>query len=182
MCRTNFSIKERYIMANPITPSGRPRRASFNPSDPYDISGEARRQDEERRIREDNAIFERTGINRPPIPEYSPLVDDDRPDVARDGDSYDENNHTVPGEYAEDSPTRIIDSSGRTVSEIRGRTVSETYNDIARYNPRQRNRNSEQEAYMQRESIKENKEFQDKVDKRKKKFKNPIIGLGLDDE
>jgi hypothetical protein len=171
-------------MANPITPSGRPRRSSFNPSDFFSdgtILDAARRQDEERRIREDNALFERTGVNRPPIPEYSPLVDDDRPDVARDGDSYDENNHTVPGEYAEDSPTRIIDSSGRTVSEIRGRTVSETYNSIGRYNPRQ-NRNSEQEAYMQREQVKEDKEFEEKVNKRKKKFTNSITGLGLEDE
>ena len=172
-------------MANPITPSGRPRRSSFNPSDFLSdgtILDAARRQDEERRIREDNALFERTGVNRPPVPEYSPLVDDDRPDVANDGDSYEENNHTVSGEYAEDSPTRIIDSSGRTVSEIRGRTVSETYNSIVRYNPRQRSRNSEQQAYMQREHIKEDKEFEDKVNNRKNKFKNPIIGLGLNDE
>lgn len=159
-------------MANPITPSGRPRRESFYSSDflsnEANILESARIQDQERRIREDNAIFERTGINRPPVTEYNPLVDDDRPDVARDGNSYEENNHTLPGEYAEDSPTRIIDSSGRTVSEIR--------------NPRQRNRSQEQEAYMQREHVKQDKEFEDKVNNRKKKFTNPIIGLGLNDE
>lgn len=163
-------------MANPITPSGRPRRlrpeALYGYQAEQDIAEAARQQDIERRIREDNAHFERTGINRPPVPEYSPLVDDDRPDVANDGDSYDErpyNRHTVDGEYVEDSPTRIID---RIIEDSSRR----------RNTGRTRTLRNEQRAYIEREQVKEDKEFQEKVSKRRKKFRNAITGLGIDNE
>lgn len=152
-------------MANPITPSG--NRRYLNPVE------EAQNQDRERRIREDNAYFERTGENRPPIPEYSPLVDNDRPNVAYDGDSYDDrfNRHTAFGDYAEDTPTRIIDPDA-IIAEIGAMQGLNT-----RPIPR-----TEREAYIQRERIIEDKDFQVKAEETKNKFKSAIGGLQIDEE
>jgi len=157
-------------MANPIIPSGNRRRVDNSISlYEIDIAEAARRQDIERRIREDNDHFERTGENRSPVSDYSPLVDDDRPNVVNDGDSYDENNHTVAGEYVEDSPSRIIDPDS-----IRRRENSFVDNVLSI--PKER------EAYFQREKIKEDKVFKEKVDNRKKKFNNSIAGLAINED
>jgi hypothetical protein len=186
-------------MANPITPSGRRRSSDY---DRDDIASAARRQDEERRIREDNAYFERTGINRPPAGTYDPLVDNDRPDVAYDGDSYDDNpfnRHTASGEYAEDSPTRIIDSNSGDEETIRDaairrglETSRETisvsdaaaiFRQISGDNASSiRASRAEREAHIQREKVKTDKEFLEKATKHRSKFKNAINGLELDEE
>ena len=83
-------------MANFVT------RAGGHNLDPLD---NARTQDIERRIREDEEYFQRTGINRAPVQEYDPLVSiggrDD--DIADDADTYIDND---PGDlYAQ---TQII--------------------------------------------------------------------------
>lgn len=75
-------------MANPINPVG--RRIY---EDSGDILENARRQDRERNIREDNEIFERTGINREPQIEREflvPINGSEPEDIADDGDNYDE--------------------------------------------------------------------------------------------
>jgi len=165
-------------MANPIIPSGRRRRLEWLP-DGSDIAEAARRQDEERRIREDDEHFERTGENRPPRQFNDPLVDNDRPNVAYDGDT-----------YAEDAPTRIIlpdaEDDLRGIygidigREIRNLRAAERINTVDR-NTRAASR-SEREAYVQREQEINNKEFQAKVEKTKKKYTSAIKGLQLDDE
>lgn len=161
-------------MANPITPSGFRRRLvpealySFQNED---IAESARRQDAERRIREDNQYFERTGVNRPPVQEYSPLVDNDRPDIANDGDSYDESrqyNFSAIGEYVEDNPTRLIEPNQQNILRNRSSRI--------------RACNEERDAYIDREQIKQEKEFQEKSEKQKKRFKNAISGLGVNEE
>ena len=152
-------------MANPITPSGNRGISSFGEGE--DIASAARRQDEERRIREDNTYFERTGINRPPVREYSPLVDNDRPDVAYDGDSYDEMvNRPLNGTYAEDTPTQIIDPDARP----------------NRRNNAPRIPSTQQEAYMQREQVIQEKVVTEKIEKTKIKFKSALQGLDLNEE
>lgn len=160
-------------MANPITPSGRRRISPIESFDGGDIGEAARRQDEERRIREDNAYFERTGINRPPIRENSPLVDNDRPDIANDGDSYDE--RFRGRDFVENNPSRIIDPDAISNNVRRNNWGRGTPNIIT--TPR-----NEREAYVQREQIKQDKEFQEKVEKTKKKFRNAISGLEINED
>jgi hypothetical protein len=148
-------------MANPIMPSGRRRMGALE---------EAITQDRERRIREDEEYFQRTGINRPPRYEIDPLVDNDRyRDVAADGDTYDDRytpplgHRTLEGEYVEDSPSQLIDPDSRRRSIPRA--------------PR-----NEREAYMQRERETEEKEFQRQVKENLKRFNNGITSLELDQE
>jgi len=152
-------------MANPIIPSGH-RRGAFDLAS-IDIADVARNQDTERRIREDNNYFEQTGINRPPISERSPLVDNDRPDVANDGDSYDERNFSYTGNYVENAPTRLIEPNERRSSGTRERISASR---------------EERNAYVQREQIKEDKEFKIKAEKTKKKYNNAIKGLDINED
>lgn len=154
-------------MANPIIPSGqRIIRQIGELDDPVE---RARRQDEERRIREDDEHFRRTGENRPPITDYSPLVEDNpREDIANDGDSYDEliphyqrpNNHTVDGDWSEDNPTQIIGG-----------------NRTNRHNPFNR---SEMGAYLGREQEKKDNEQKTLENENRKKYNNAICGLETD--
>lgn len=85
-------------MPNPIRPLGRPiNQWSFDSSD---IENEGRRQDRERRLREDEEYFRRTGMRRPPIMDFNPLVDSNpSPDIANDGDS-----------YVEDNPSELLET------------------------------------------------------------------------
>ena len=128
----------------------------------YDIVEKAKQQDQERRIREDNDYFEKTGINRIPLKIDDPLVPiGNYPDIADDGDTYDENynpnHHTADGEFAEDKPTYLI-------------------KDRTQVDPK------EKAAYEKREKVKQEKEFEDKKNKRKNKFTNAIRGLVLDED
>ena len=182
-------------MANPITPSGRPRRDSL------DIFEAARNQDEERQVREDNQYFEQTGINRPPREIYDPLVDNNTQDVARDGDSYDDQPFRDPivENYAEDAPSQIIDegprgraNSSRQHFERQRSLLSEAINaSILREGidpnimARPSSTNARQ-AYLERQRIVENKinteeerKTKEKVEVNKKKFINSITGLDI---
>jgi hypothetical protein len=182
-------------MANPITPNGNRRNSG-------DIFDAARRQDEERQIREDNQYFEQTGINRPPRETYDPLVDNNTQDVARDGDSYDDQpfrNPIVENYYSEDAPSQIIDNgprgranSSRQNFERQRSLLSEAINtSMARegINPnipaRPASTNARQ-AYLERQKVIENKvsaeeerKFKEKAEENKKKFGNSIMGLDI---
>jgi hypothetical protein len=159
-------------MANPIIPSGqRIIRQIGELDDPVE---RARRQDEERRIREDDEHFRRTGENRPPITDYSPLVEDNpREDIANDGDSYDEqplfhqrpNNHTVAGDWAEDDPTEIINPDNQ-----RNRRASGSSQRVM----------SERESYLRREQEKKDNEQKTLENKNRKKYNNITSGLEAD--
>ena len=73
-------------MANPIMPAGFSDESSF-------IEEEAKKQDEERSRREASDHFEKTGEQLPDYKPVDPLVPINGytpPDVATDGDSYDE--------------------------------------------------------------------------------------------
>ena len=147
-------------MANPIMPAGIRR---------MDAVEEARAQDRERRIREDDEYFRRTGVNRPPVYEIDPLVDNDRyRDVAADGDTYDDSYTSLRSpstdEYVENSPSEIIDPDSRR----RPRSPRPPRN--------------EREAYVQRERELEEKEFQRQTKENLKRFNNGITCLELDEE
>jgi hypothetical protein len=145
-------------MPNPITPSGRRSPKRIEPiGDSFDITENARRQDEERRIGEDNAFFEKTGINPKPYEPVDPLVPINGyvpPPVADDGDSYID----MDG-YVDDEPTRLIDPD-----------VPRSLKHATK---------TERQAYFEREKIKEQREMKVKVEKNSKKYKNPIIGLEI---
>ena len=133
-------------MANPI------RRANRE-SDPLN---EGQRQDRERRERDDQAYYERTGQHRPPIHEYSPLVDDDRPDdVATDGDS-----------YVEDSPSEIIDATPHLSEMIRDGT--------------ERNRIvNEKHKESKTKKRKEREDLQKSIEESREQMGNTIEGLDI---
>jgi len=173
-------------MAKSIKPVGKSKNThGFSFIDGCDIAEMAKQQDRERRIREDNEYFEKTGINRLPHVEYDPLVPINGytpPDIADDGDSYDEsiseyNHHTADGEYAEDSPTKIIEPCKKKSKK------SEIDEDLLYFYGIDVNGSKaskeETKAYIEREKIKRERDFTEKADKRKKKCKNAITGLEL---
>ena len=193
-------------MANPIIPSGNPRGrllpgALYSSDIDENISLRARRQDEERSIREDDEHFRMTGENRLPRSVDNPLVEDNVPrDVADDGDSYDEplpyfrRNHTASGEWAEDTPTRIIDQrnvddlmaahgidASREMGIIRetGGNLGAALNDNASRISASRR---EREAYVRREQEKKDEEQKILEEKNKKKYNNAISGLEADSD
>ena len=142
-------------MPKPVSPIGNRRVSSY---DSHDIAENAKRQDEERRIREDNAFFEQTGINPKPYTPIDPLVPINGytpEEVANDGDDYMDS-----GAYSEDAPTQLIDPSNnrRTLTNASGKA---------------------RQAYFEREKIKEDREIKVKIEKNSKKFKNAIIGLQI---
>lgn len=148
-------------MANPIRPHGRSG---------MDIFEEAARQDEERQIQEDDAHFSLTGINRRPRRLDNPLVDNNpSPDIANDGDEYDENNITELrngiNDYVENDPSEFINlpsqNSRRSNNPTRERVM---------------------DAYNKRETEKEEKEFNLIKEKRIEKSKNAIMELKIDEE
>jgi len=101
-------------MANPVRAIG---RSGF--SGDFDPENEGRRQDRERRVREDEEYYQRTGRRRPPIIEYSPLVDQyPTPDVADDGDAYIENNPSEIVNTTEEIDT-VVNANGEIVYTIR---------------------------------------------------------------
>jgi hypothetical protein len=168
-------------MPRPITPSGRPREL-YDSFIGGDVVDRARQQDEERRIQEDNIHFQRTGENRPPIYEINPLVDNDMPNVANDGDTYDDNSTPPLTGYAEDSPTQIVDPDNprRRLNNQNRRNNTAT---TSMPNNRGMIPSSAQarEAYLQREQVVEDIKFREKADKNKKKHRNAISGLDLGD-
>ena len=160
-------------MANPITPIGRSRISSF---DSGDIVETAARQDRERREREDDDYYRRTGLRRAPVREYDPLVPingRESADIANDGDTYDENYRPrrPNGEgYAEDNPTVIIEN-------VVG---------LRRRNPATSNlvqRDYDRDAIKNVTSIienKENEEIRQQIEKKKSEIDDSISNLDLD--
>lgn len=184
-------------MANPVTPTDRRRLVSSAYLDLDTFTMRARRQDEERRIREDDEYFRRTGENRSPLPQNSPLVEDDIPDtlvprdIADDGDDYDEADnrhreilreyHSSEGDWAEDSPTRIHENPVRPSrvvdSQIRDIVASNSEPDFSRpVSP------AERRAYLRREREKQESVDNKMAEKNRQKYNNSISGLEVDDE
>lgn len=96
------------------------RAGSERDLDPLSL---ARLQDEERRIRDADEYFARTGINRPPVPEVDPLVDIwGSDDVAFDADSYIENE---PGDLYVPSQLRNVNTGEREAFIRRDRITKE---------------------------------------------------------
>jgi len=173
-------------MANPVRPIG---RSGFHEN--FDPENEGRRQDRERREREDEEFFQRTGAHRTPIPEYSPLVDQDsvQYDVADDGDSYIEDN---PSEVHDndDNDDDAIDSTVETIvnesGEIaytvtdrrRNLPVTAAY-DLRGISPNEARRVNIHQTYVmkQKEKQEEDKEFEKLVEESKNKIGNAIEGL-----
>jgi len=165
-------------MANPIIPSG--QRIGLRLGEINDPVERARRQDEERRIQEDDEHFRRTGENRQPVTDYSPLVEDNpRNDIADDGDSYDEpispyhrSEHSADGEWAEDTPTQIIDPDNpRTRRPNNTSQIREGLSSLA-----------EREAYFRREREKEDLKLKELENVNRRKYNNSISGLETDDK
>jgi len=142
-------------MPRPISAIG--RRVSSIDFSSDDLAAAARRQDEERQIREDDAYFERTGENRKPYVPVDPLVPINGyapPEIADDGDDYMDSEG-----YSENSSSRLIDPDAPgslTNSSRNART-----------------------AYFDREKIKEERETSVKIEKNNKKYQNAIIGLKI---
>jgi len=135
-------------MANPISR----RFVPANRIDDDPIS-EAQRQDRERRIREDNEYFERTGINPRPRRETDPLVPingREPEDIAEDGD-----------EYIDEG----LDMSDLlTPSPNLAKTISD---------------NNERREYERREQVIKEKELKKKVDEFESRPKNTILDIDL---
>jgi len=163
-------------MANPITPIGRSRISSF---DSGDIVETAARQDRERREREDDDYYRRTGLRRDPVREYDPLVPingRENVDIANDGDTYDENYRpTRPnGEgYAEDNPTVIIEN----VVELRRRNPASS--NLANSIQREYDRDAIKNVTSILED-KENEEIRQQIEKKKSEINDSISNLDLD--
>ena len=112
-------------MANPISRRFVPVNRDID-NDPYN---EGQRQDRERRIREDNEIFERTGINPLPRIEHSPLVPinghSESEDIAGDALDYLEGD---VDDFNTPSPDRLMEATQnqeRRAFEGRERLVKE---------------------------------------------------------
>ena len=144
-------------MANPrlVSPVGFSRNV--------DVLTAAQQQDRERRIREDDEHFRRTGENREPIEEEEFLVPINGyvpPVIADEIEVEGGVVHTPPlHSYAEDHPSSIIDSS----SVRRPRQITSI----------------ERIAYLERQHEFEEKKMQVVLEKVKKKFNNAITGLEL---
>ena len=112
---------------------------------------EAQRQDRERRIREDNEIFERTGINPRPRQEYDPLVpiNGREPDnIADDALDYLEG---IDDDFITPSPDRLREATQR----------------------------EEQKAFEQRAKLAKEKELQKQTEEFSKRPKNTILDIEL---
>ena len=139
-------------MANPITPVGR--------GSGRDIIEEAYLQDEEREIREADEYFRRTGENPRPSRLDNPLVDNNySPDIANDGDSYDEsieplNRHNVHGEYAEDNPTQFI---SETISRLQNNTRQIRQRPMEAYSNRQKEKEQQELNILKQKRIEQSK-------------------------
>ena len=144
-------------MANPVQPVG----GNDNDND-NDIYESARQQDAERRAREAQAHFERTGESVREYQEHSPLVPinghSDPQDIADDGDAYDNIGGFNRNTNADESLAKSQSQRQRE--------------DIVRY----RQRKEEEEVIKKKEEYKILKEAS------KKKFRNAISGLEIDDE
>jgi len=147
------------VMANPIQP------VSGN-----DIFESARQQDEERRRREAQEHYERTGERLPEYHEYDPLVPingREPPDVANDGDSYDERNRR----------SRRQDDSINEVDLIR--TFNETFQDATRL--RRENAIKAQIEEEQRIREEKRKKYDTLQEQSNQKFKSAISGLEIEE-
>lgn len=179
------------MATNPIRPVG---NASLSIDD---VQERARRQDEERRIREDDEHFRQTGENRLTSEPQGPLIEDNRIDVANDGDSYDENSshlaylirNTERG-YVEDQPTQIIDpSTNRQDDSNRNLDNDDSDNILARNrlneavmaNGGRPVTREQREAFIRREIEAKEQENKKLAEENKVKFNNAISGLELDD-
>jgi len=112
---------------------------------------EAQRQDRERRIREDNEIFERTGVNPRPRQEYDPLVpiNGREPDnIADDALDYLEG---IDDDFITPSPDRLREATQR----------------------------EEQKAFEQRAKLAKEKELQKQTEEFSKRPKNTILDIEL---
>ena len=112
---------------------------------------EAQRQDRERRIREDNEIFERTGVNPRPRQEYDLLVpiNGQEPDnIADDALDYLEG---IDDDFITPSPDRLREATQR----------------------------EEQKAFEQRAKLAKEKELQKQTEEFSKRPKNTILDIEL---
>jgi len=112
---------------------------------------EAQRQDRERRIREDNEIFERTGVNPRPRQEYDLLVpiNGREPDnIADDALDYLEG---IDDDFITPSPDRLREATQR----------------------------EEQKAFEQRAKLAKEKELQKQTEEFSKRPKNTILDIEL---
>ncbi|HUS51328.1 MAG TPA: hypothetical protein VMZ91_14260 [Candidatus Paceibacterota bacterium] len=155
----------------PIMPIGRSRN---NLS--FDIAEEARSQDTERRITEDNNYFEQTGTNPEPYIDENPLIDDNAME-----NLYDLNSDLNYRSYSEDLPSGIIDplattSSTLSISRTTG-TSGNTISSMVSRNSRADMRNII-ESYDQRQKIKEAEEAEE-IKEAGKKFNSAISGLEI---
>jgi len=144
-------------MANPrlVSPVGFSRNV--------DVLTAAQQQDRERRIREDDEHFRRTGENREPIEEEEFLVPISSyvpPVIADEIEVEGGVVHTSPLEgYVEDQPSSIIDPSF--------------------VRPPRQITSMERIAYLERQHELEEKKMKIVLEKVKKKFNNAITGLEL---
>jgi len=149
-----LEVLESYsIMANPITPVGT-----------SDIFDSARQQDAERRAREVVDHIARTGEAPRFYQEYSPLVEDDiRPDIASDGDSYND----LGSQTIRDRIDNMFDMEPSESRRTRMEAV------------RQEENQKEQAIELRRQKEKEEIEILRAA--AKKRFNNAVSGLSLND-
>jgi len=167
-------------MANPIQPVGG-----------NDIVESARQQDMERRQREAQDHYNRTGERLTEYQEYDPLVPIngyEPPDIAGDGDSYADTRGTYADTRGTYGDTRGTYGDDRTLSI--GRALDDVfgggYADSSRDSSEARQL---REQALQAEDIRNRKEYQKKRDElrdlqeeAKKRFNNAVSGLEIDDE
>ena len=151
---------QEYKVANPIQPVGH-----------SDIFESARQQDAERRERDAMEHFNRTGELPQSRQEHSPLVPingQEPPDVATDGDSYDESRRLRNRQPSVDDAMSAIFGQGYTAS--REHT--------------QHQKALREQAIKAEESRKQKKkdEIKELREKSKSKFNNAIAGLEVDDD
>jgi len=140
-------------MANPITPVGT-----------SDIFDTARQQDAERRAREVVDYIARTGEAPRSYQEYSPLIEDDiRPDIASDGDSYND----LGSQTIRDRIDNMFDMEPSESKRTRMEAV------------RQEENQKEQAIELRRQKEKEEIEILRAA--AKKRFNNAVSGLSLND-
>ena len=112
---------------------------------------EAQRQDQERRIREDNEIFERTGVNPRPRPENNflvPINGQEPSNIADDALDYLEG---IDDDFITPSPDRLREAA----------------------------RTDEQRAFEQRENVIKERDIQKKTEDFNKRPKNTILDIEL---
>lgn len=139
----------------------------------FDIVEEARSQDTERRITEDNNYFEQTGTNPEPYIDENPLIDDNAME-----NLYNTNSDLNYRSYSEDLPSGIIDPLVTTSNTSRTTgTSGNTIASMASRNSRADVRNI-MESYDKGQKIKEAEEAEE-IKEAEKKFNSAISGLEI---